>query len=504
MRPIPGAKLTDTFGAARSGGRKHEGIDIFAPEGTPIHAVAGGTIVQGFTNGLGGNVVRIQGDDGRFYYYAHLTPGSTDHLQVGQHVAAGEVIGGVGHTGDAAGTPNHLHFQVRQNGQWINPFNFLTPLPDIGGAPGAAFRPGRDRSVRDRPRRAAVGDRRRRGRPDRPVRAAVRHRHDQGRHRRRRPVRRLRDVGQPHGPAVDRHQPRRHHRRRRDRARPGPRARPDPGRGPRRRFRRTRDLDSDNDGVSDLQEQKAGTNPLDADTDHDGLSDGVEAAHGSNALSIDSDHDGLTDGFESAAGTLEPVPQTGVPGGAALDPGGMGPRAAWAQAASGPTLWPQAPTRWPRARPVGPASPTWPTEGRHGGHAEPLADLHAAAAGRIQPGQGSADDRHRAGRVGPQPGRDRRRRAGDRTWGPSVGLFQIRTLKAETGTGSDRDIQRLLNNPAEQVKAALNISNERQQPPPVEHLHQRRVPQVPRRAAAGGRAGPVDLRARRRAYGAGA
>ena len=43
-------------------------------------------------------------------------------------------------------------------------------------------------------------------------------------------------------------------------------------------------------------------------------------------------------------------------------------------------------------------------------------------------------------------------------WGPSVGLFQVRTLKAETGTGSDRDIQRLLNNPAEQVKAALNIS----------------------------------------------
>jgi hypothetical protein len=46
------------------------------------------------------------------------------------------------------------------------------------------------------------------------------------------------------------------------------------------------------------------------------------------------------------------------------------------------------------------------------------------------------------------------------TWGPSVGLFQIRTLKAQTGTGSDRDIQRLLNNPAEQVKAALKISND--------------------------------------------
>ena len=44
------------------------------------------------------------------------------------------------------------------------------------------------------------------------------------------------------------------------------------------------------------------------------------------------------------------------------------------------------------------------------------------------------------------------------TWGPSVGLFQIRTLKSETGTGSDRDIERLMNNPAEQVKAARNIA----------------------------------------------
>ena len=82
------------------------------------------------------------------------------------------------------------------------------------------------------------------------------------------------------------------------------------------------------------------------------------------------------------------------------------------------------------------------------------------------------------------------------TWGPSVGLFQIRTLKAETGTGSDRDIQRLMNNPAEQVKAALNISGGGSNLPAVEHLHQRGVPQVPRRAAAGRRRAPVDLRHR--------
>lgn len=83
-------------------------------------------------------------------------------------------------------------------------------------------------------------------------------------------------------------------------------------------------MDTDHDGLTDAFEQATGSRVDVADTDHDGLSDGVEAAHGSNALSIDSDRDGLTDSFESAAGTLEPVPQTGVPGGGALDPGGMG------------------------------------------------------------------------------------------------------------------------------------------------------------------------------------
>jgi hypothetical protein len=74
-------------------------------------------------------------------------------------------------------------------------------------------------------------------------------------------------------------------------------------------------LDSDSDGVSDLQEQKAGTNALDARHRPRRLSDGVEAAHGSNALSIDSDSDGLTDSFESASGTLEPAAQPASPAG---------------------------------------------------------------------------------------------------------------------------------------------------------------------------------------------
>lgn len=326
VRPLVGAKLTDTFGAARSGGRKHEGIDIFAPEGTPIHAVAGGTVVQGFTNGLGGNVVRIQGDDGRFYYYAHLVGGSTDHLKVGQHVNAGQVIGGVGHTGDAAGTPNHLHFQVRENGQWVNPFNFLQPLPDLTQVNGAAgfaaggatdpfaIDPGGPPSVTDADGDGLIdqfeqlfgtdttkadtdGD----GLTD-AYETSVSHTDPLSIDTNRDgitdavEIARGQDPGHAQIPAAVR------------------------AAG----FGGLATLDSDNDGVSDLQEQKTGTNPLDADTDHDGLSDGFEVAKGSNPLSVDSDHDGLTDGFESAAGTLEPVPQTGVPGGAALDPGGMG------------------------------------------------------------------------------------------------------------------------------------------------------------------------------------
>ena len=212
---------------ARSGGRRHEGIDIFADEGTPIHAITGGTVVQGFDGGnLGGVVVRIQGDDGRYYYYAHLKEGSTDHLEVGQRINAGDVIGGVGNTGNAATTPAHLHFQVREDGEWINPFEFIKNLPDAeeiltgAGVPGASRRP-----VRDRPRRAAVRRGHRQRRAHRPVRADVRDVADRRRLRRRRPLRLLRDGDQPHRPAVGRHRPRRPHRRERDRARVGRRAR---------------------------------------------------------------------------------------------------------------------------------------------------------------------------------------------------------------------------------------------------------------------------------------
>ncbi|NHC13793.1 peptidoglycan DD-metalloendopeptidase family protein [Motilibacter deserti] len=131
VRPVEDAALHDSWGAPRSGGRHHEGIDIFADEGTPIHAVASGTVVKGFDNQVGGVVVRIAGDDGRYYYYAHLQEGSPQqYLHVGEHVSAGDVIGAVSDTGNAKGTPPHLHLGIQEDGQWVNPYPILNALPD--------------------------------------------------------------------------------------------------------------------------------------------------------------------------------------------------------------------------------------------------------------------------------------------------------------------------------------------------------------------------------------
>jgi murein DD-endopeptidase MepM/ murein hydrolase activator NlpD len=108
--PIVGAAYGDTWGAPRSGGRRHEGVDMLAPRGTPIIAAVSGTVIFK-QNVLGGNAVSLVGDDGNRYYYAHLSAyeGSS------RRVAQGDVIGYNGDTGDAAGTP-HLHFEVHPGG----------------------------------------------------------------------------------------------------------------------------------------------------------------------------------------------------------------------------------------------------------------------------------------------------------------------------------------------------------------------------------------------------
>jgi peptidoglycan LD-endopeptidase LytH len=88
----------------------HKGIDIFAKEGTPVIAAAKSMVIYSGSIATGGNVVLMLGVKWRFYYYAHLKDISAN---AGQWRNAGEKIGTVGTSGNAAGKPPHLHFSIR-------------------------------------------------------------------------------------------------------------------------------------------------------------------------------------------------------------------------------------------------------------------------------------------------------------------------------------------------------------------------------------------------------
>jgi murein DD-endopeptidase MepM/ murein hydrolase activator NlpD len=116
--PMPGSAYGDTWGAARSGGRRHEGVDLIAPRGLPIYAVTNGAVTFK-TNRLGGNAVSLVGDNGNRYYYAHLD----SYEGSSRRVVQGEVIGYNGDTGNARFSTPHLHFQVHPGGgQAVNPY----------------------------------------------------------------------------------------------------------------------------------------------------------------------------------------------------------------------------------------------------------------------------------------------------------------------------------------------------------------------------------------------
>lgn len=116
----------DTFGADREGGaRRHEGTDIFGTEGIPIVSVCNGKIEKLGWNRLGGERVGVRGEDGNYYYYAHLQS-INPNLKIDQVVKKGDFLGTLGHTGDALTTPDHLHFGIElPNGEWVNPYPFV-------------------------------------------------------------------------------------------------------------------------------------------------------------------------------------------------------------------------------------------------------------------------------------------------------------------------------------------------------------------------------------------
>lgn len=116
---------SDTWGASRSGGRSHMGVDIIAPSGTPLRAYESGTISRMGSNSLGGITLYLKGNSGNQYYYAHLSR-FVSGLSPGDKVTAGQHIAFVGASGNARGI-NHLHWEVKPGGGAnVNPYPFAS------------------------------------------------------------------------------------------------------------------------------------------------------------------------------------------------------------------------------------------------------------------------------------------------------------------------------------------------------------------------------------------
>lgn len=125
LEDVSRKEVADTWGAPRGTGRRHEGQDIFAPRGTPILSATNGYIYKIGENNLGGQTVSVISSGGRVYYYAHLDRYAKG-IEVGDRVSTRSVLGYVGTTGNAQGTPPHLHFGIYTLTGAINPLPLLT------------------------------------------------------------------------------------------------------------------------------------------------------------------------------------------------------------------------------------------------------------------------------------------------------------------------------------------------------------------------------------------
>ena len=135
--PVEGYAVNSRFGLRRLSSerraRMHEGLDFAAPSGTPVLSAAEGEVLRTGTSSSYGRYVEVRHDNGVTSFSAHL---SAIMVSEGDRLEAGERLGSVGSTGRSTGP--HLHFEIRRDGQQINPESFLgQAFAAIDIAPGA-------------------------------------------------------------------------------------------------------------------------------------------------------------------------------------------------------------------------------------------------------------------------------------------------------------------------------------------------------------------------------
>jgi peptidoglycan hydrolase-like protein with peptidoglycan-binding domain len=128
--PVQGrCYFADSWMFPRSGGRVHLGVDIIAPQGNAVYAVADGTITKlynDYPGSLAGNAVRLTTSDGTYFFYAHMVS-IAKGIKLGSKVRAGQIVGFVGSTGSSA--TNHLHFEVHpRGGSAVNPYPLVKAI----------------------------------------------------------------------------------------------------------------------------------------------------------------------------------------------------------------------------------------------------------------------------------------------------------------------------------------------------------------------------------------
>ena len=117
-------EIPNSWGFPRSGGRGHQGVDIFATRGTPVLSATEGIVIRVGTNTLGGQVINVLGPGRQVHYYAHLD--RYGGFEEGDVVYPGNIIGYVGNTGNARDTPPHLHYGIYDPaGRALNPWPLL-------------------------------------------------------------------------------------------------------------------------------------------------------------------------------------------------------------------------------------------------------------------------------------------------------------------------------------------------------------------------------------------